>query len=90
MASLKANIGSQNYEIPPEVDPVSEGGSVIIYCRPFQVIFSVAPLQPAGKSEPLREKRREKRLVAPQRVYNSRKYPNPKERLVAAYSLCSS
>ena len=48
LAPLKGNIGSQNYEIPPEVDPVAEGGSVIIYCRPFQVIFSVAPLQPAG------------------------------------------
>ena len=48
LAPLKGNIGSQNYELPPEVDPVAEGGSVIIYCRPFQVIFSVAPLQPAG------------------------------------------
>ena len=48
LAPLKGNIGSQNYEIPPEVDPVAEGGSVIIYCRPFQVIFSAAPLQPAG------------------------------------------
>ena len=48
LAPLKGNIGSQNYELPPEVDPVAAGGSVIIYCRPFQVIFSVAPLQPAG------------------------------------------
>ena len=48
LAPLKGNIGSQNYEIPEGVDPVAEGGSVIIYCRPFQVIFSVAPLQPAG------------------------------------------
>ena len=48
LAPLKGNIGSQNYEIPPEVDPAADGGSVIIYCRPFQVIFSVAPLQPAG------------------------------------------
>lgn len=48
LAELKGNIGSQNYEIPAEVDPAAQGGSVIIYCRPFQVIFSVAPLQPAG------------------------------------------
>ena len=48
LAPLKGNIGSQNYPIPEGVDPVAEGGSVIIYCRPFQVIFSVAPLQPAG------------------------------------------
>lgn len=48
LAELKGNIGSQNYEIPAEVDPAAQGGSVIIYCRPFQVIFSVAPLLPAG------------------------------------------
>lgn len=48
LAPLKGNIGSQNYAIPPNVDPAAQGGSVIIYCRPFQVIFSVAPLQPAG------------------------------------------
>lgn len=48
LAELKGNIGSQNYAIPPEVDPAAQGGSVIIYCRPFQVIFSVAPLLPTG------------------------------------------
>ena len=48
LAELKGNIGSQNYAIPAEVDPAAQGGSVIIYCRPFQVIFSVAPLRPAG------------------------------------------
>ena len=48
LAALKGNIGSQNYEIPATVDPAAQGGSVIIYCRPFQVIFSVAPLLPAG------------------------------------------
>ena len=45
LAMLKGNIGSQNYELPPEVDPAAQGGSVIIYCQPFQVIFSVAPLE---------------------------------------------
>lgn len=45
LAMLKGNIGSQNYEIPAEVDPAAQGGSVIIYCQPFQVIFSVAPLE---------------------------------------------
>ena len=48
LAELKGNIGSQNYAIPATVDPAAQGGSVIIYCRPFQVIFSVAPLRPAG------------------------------------------
>ena len=48
LAALKGNIGSQNYAIPATVDPAAQGGSVIIYCRPFQVIFSVAPLLPAG------------------------------------------
>ena len=48
LAELKGNVGSQNYEIPSEVDPAADSGSVIIYCQPFQVIFSVAPLTPAG------------------------------------------
>lgn len=48
LAELKGNVGSQNYDLPREVDPVADGGSVIIYCQPFQVIFSVAPLTPAG------------------------------------------
>lgn len=48
LAMLKGNIGSQNYPLPPEVDPAAQGGSVIIYCQPFQVIFSVAPLAPVN------------------------------------------
>ena len=44
LGKLKGNKGNQNYEIPAEVD-VSIQGSVVIYCKPFSVIFSVAPLQ---------------------------------------------
>jgi len=40
---LKGNRGSQNYLIPASVDLASLG-SVIIYCKAFSVIFSVAPL----------------------------------------------
>ena len=40
---LKGNIGNQNYVIPADLD-VSAYGSVVIYCKPFQVLFSVAPL----------------------------------------------
>ena len=48
LAKLKGNIGNQNYEIPADIDP-SGIGSIIIYCMPFQVIFSVAPLsEPSG------------------------------------------
>lgn len=43
LGSLKGNIGDQNYEIPEGIDP-SEFGSVIIYCQPFHVVFSVATL----------------------------------------------
>ena len=39
---LKGNIGNQNYPIP-ELD-LSQYRSVVIYCKPFHVIFSVAPL----------------------------------------------
>ncbi len=40
---LKGNRGNQNYPIPTDVDP-AEYNSVIIYCWPFSVVFSVAPL----------------------------------------------
>ena len=43
LGSLKGNIGDQNYEIPAGMDP-SGYGSVVIYCQPFHVIFSVASL----------------------------------------------
>lgn len=47
LGSLKGNMGNQNYEIPSDVDIASQG-SIVIYCMPFHVIFSVAPLQDAG------------------------------------------
>ncbi len=43
LGGLKGNIGDQNYEIPSGTD-VSGYGSVVIYCEPFHVIFSVAIL----------------------------------------------
>ena len=47
VGSLKGNIGNQNYEIPAGTD-IGAASSVVIYCRPFHVVFSVAPLQEAG------------------------------------------
>ena len=47
LGDLKGNIGNQNYELPSDLD-VSTIGSVIIYCEPFSVVFSVAPLRDAG------------------------------------------
>ena len=44
---LKGNIGNQNYEIPDDVD-VSAQQSVVIYCYPFRVVFSVATLAEAN------------------------------------------
>ena len=41
---LKGNRGNQNYELPADAD-LESFGSVIIYCMPFHVIFSVAPLE---------------------------------------------
>ncbi len=43
LGKLKGNIGNQNYTIPDSLD-VDEYGSIVIYCKPFQVVFSVAPL----------------------------------------------
>lgn len=40
---LKGNVGNQNYPIPADVS-LADYESVVIYCRPFQVVFSVAPL----------------------------------------------
>ena len=44
LGKLKGNIGNQNYPIPDDVD-VTVQQSVVIYCKPFHVIFSVAQLQ---------------------------------------------
>ena len=43
LAKLKGNVGNQNYELPEGVDAAAYQ-SVVIYCRPFKVLFSVAPL----------------------------------------------
>lgn len=44
LGKLKGNIGNQNYPIPEEVD-VSKINSVVIYCKPFRVILSIAELR---------------------------------------------
>lgn len=43
LGKLKGNIGDQNYDIPSDTD-ISTFNSVLIYCKPFQVIFSTATL----------------------------------------------
>ncbi len=43
LGAIKGNQGSQNYSIPAGTD-ISLYKSVVIYCQPFHVIFSVAPL----------------------------------------------
>ena len=44
LGSLKGNIGSQNYEIPADVN-LDQYQSIVIYCMPFHVVFSTATLQ---------------------------------------------
>ena len=44
LGPLKGNRGNQNYPIPAGVD-VSTVNSVVIYCKPFSVVFSTASLQ---------------------------------------------
>ena len=41
LGKLKGNIGNQNYPIPDSVD-LGMQNSVTIWCKPFNVIFSVA------------------------------------------------
>ena len=43
LGKLKATDGSFNYEIPAGTD-VSQFKSVVIWCKPFGVLFGVAPL----------------------------------------------
>ncbi len=43
LGGIKGNQGSQNYSIPAGTD-ISLYKSVVIYCQPFHVVFSVAPL----------------------------------------------
>ena len=43
LGELKGNEGNQNYPLPPDVD-AADYDSVVIYCLPFRVVFSVAPL----------------------------------------------
>ena len=44
LGKLKGNVGSQNYDIPPNVS-LADVKSVVIYCNPFRVVFSVATLE---------------------------------------------
>lgn len=44
LGKLKGNIGNQNYPIPAETN-LDSVGAVVIYCKPFRVIFSTAPLR---------------------------------------------
>ena len=47
LGRLKAFKGSQNYPIPPGVNPASFG-SVVIWCEQFGVLISPARLQPVA------------------------------------------
>ena len=44
LSELKGNVGPQNYVIPSDFD-LSNTQSVVIYCNPFRVVFSVATLE---------------------------------------------
>ncbi len=46
VAKLKGNIGSQNYSLPKDIN-LADYRTVVIYCKPFHVVFSTAPLQAA-------------------------------------------
>ena len=42
---LKGNQGDQNYEIPASVD-LKKYNAVVIYCKRFNAVFGVAPVEP--------------------------------------------
>jgi hypothetical protein len=43
LGKLKANNGNQNYNIPSEID-LAKYDTVLIWCRPFSVLFGSAEL----------------------------------------------
>ena len=43
LGPLKGNVGDQNYEIPEDTE-VARYASVVIYCKPFHVVFATATL----------------------------------------------
>ena len=43
LARLKGNVGNQNYLLPDDLS-LDDVNSVIIYCKPFRVVFSTAAL----------------------------------------------
>ena len=45
LGKLKGNLGNHNYEVPSGTE-ATRYRSVVIYCKPFHVIFSVASLTP--------------------------------------------
>ena len=47
LGPLKGNVGDQNYEIPEDTE-VERYASVVIYCKPFHVVFATATLNRAG------------------------------------------
>jgi hypothetical protein len=47
LSRLKGNSGNQVYELPADLD-LNNANSVVIYCRAFSVVFSVAPLEIVG------------------------------------------
>lgn len=44
LAPLKGNVGSQNYNVPPEID-ISQFNEIWVWCRAFSVPFARAILQ---------------------------------------------
>ncbi|MDR7454517.1 MAG: DM13 domain-containing protein [Armatimonadota bacterium] len=47
LGRLKGNVGGQNYALPRGV-ALADVKAVVIYCKPFHVVFAVAPLAPAN------------------------------------------
>jgi len=45
LGRLKADTGNQNYDVPAGVD-LAAAGSVVIWCKQFEVLFATAPLLP--------------------------------------------
>jgi hypothetical protein len=70
LGKLKGNLGNQNYDIPAGVDP-TQYESIVIYCQPFHVVFSVATLASPVEATPTGQEELDHRALLDDLLYGS-------------------
>ena len=73
LGKLKGNVGAQNYDIPSSIS-LADVHSLVIYCNPFRVVFSVATLEASSDNRIWRPKYG---LPTNRRIRNRRQHAGP-------------